>query len=127
MERRFWYGVGVLAVLLVLGFWVAWSMKNTHEPIAACLEQAAQAAAAGDMAQGAAFVEKAKAIWQKRRELTAAVADHNPMEEIDSLFAQLESYASAGYGVEFAAWCRRTAQLVAAVGEAQRLTWQNLL
>lgn len=127
MERRFWYGLGILAVFLTLGLWTAWGMENMHEPVTRRLEQAAQAALSGDLDGGVALAEQAEGIWQRRRGLTAAMADHAPMEEIDSLFSQMKMYAQAGSTVDFAAYCRRIARLVEAVGEAHGLNWQNLL
>lgn len=127
MGRRFWGGVAVLAVLLALGLWVAKSMETTHETVARHLEQAAREALTGDTKQGQQLLQKAQELWQQRRFLTAAVADHAPMEEIDSILSQLESFAAAGDRVSFAAWCSRAARLVEAIGEAHKLTWQNLL
>lgn len=127
MERRFWYGVGILTVFLALGLWTAWGMNANQRPVTEQLEQAAQAALSGDMEQGIVLAMTAKEDWQRHRDLTAAVADHAPMEEIDSLFAQVEIYATAEKTVDFAAYCTRLARLVEAVGEAHSLTWQNLL
>ena len=127
MGRRFWGGVAVLAVLLALGLWVAKSMETTHKAVARHLEQAAREALAGDTKQGQQVLQKAQKLWRQRRFLTAAVADHGPMEEIDSILAQLESLAEAGDRASFAAWCSRAARLVEAIGEAHKLTWQNLL
>ena len=127
MERRFWYGLGILIFFLVLGLLTAWGMGAMHEPVTGQLEQAAQVALAGDMEQGALLAKKAQAGWEKHRDLTAAAADHGPMEEIDSLFSQVEVYARAEKTVEFAAYCTRLARLVEAVGEAHSLNWQNLL
>lgn len=127
MGKRFWSGVGVLVLLLGLGIWVAKSMESTHEAVASHLEQAAREVLSGDTEKGAQALETARQLWQQRRPLTAAVADHAPMEEIDSIFSQLDSYAAAGDRVSFAAWCSRAARLVEAIGEAHKLTWQNLL
>ena len=127
MERRFWYGLGILVVLLALGLWTAWGMERMYRPVTESLEQAAQTAMAGDMDGGTALVRQAYAAWVQHRDLTAAVADHTPMEEIDSLFAQIQVYAVSGKNQDFAAYCSRLARLVEAVGEAHGLTWQNLL
>lgn len=127
MERRFWYGLGILIFFLVLGLLTAWGMEAMHEPVTGQLERAAQVALSGDMEQGALLAQKAQAGWEKHRDLTAAAADHGPMEEIDSLFSQVEVYARAEKTVEFAAYCTRLARLVEAVGEAHSLNWQNLL
>lgn len=127
MERRFWYGLGVLLVLLGLGLWTARGIENRQQPISKALEQAARAALEGDMERGAALVSRAKEAWEQTRGLTATAADHGPMEEIESLFAQIQIYAQAGQQADFSAYCTRLAQLVAAVGEAHKLSWQNLL
>ena len=127
MERRFWYGFGVLVVLMMLGLWTGWAMEQRQNPITADLEQAAQMAMAGDTDRGTALVTKAKTAWERTKILTATAADHGPMEEIESLFAQIQVYARAGEWADFSAYCTRLAQLVAAVGEAHKFSWQNLL
>ena len=127
MERRFWYGLGVLAVLLALGLWTAWGMEVLTQPVTHALEQAAQAALNDDMAQGVALADRAQDIWRRNRGRITAVADHGPLEEIDSLFAQVQIYADTGKTADFAAYCTRLAKLVTAVGEAHGLNWQNLL
>ena len=127
MERRFWYGVVLLVLFLALGLLTGWAMQRAQQPVKDTLEQAAYAALAGNMEQGAALAGKAKADWERCRDWTAAVADHAPMEEIDSLFAQMEIYAKTEQKIEFAAYCARLARLVEAIGQAHELTWQNLL
>lgn len=127
MERRFWYGLGILVLFLALGLWAAWGMENMHVPVTNRLEQAAQAALNGELDKGVALAEQAEDLWEKRRNLTAAMADHGPMEEIDSLFSQTRIYAESGSIMDFAAYCSRIAKLVEAVGEAHGLNWQNLL
>ena len=127
MERRFWYGVGILLVFLGLGLWAAWGMETMHRPVSGRLEQAAQVALDGELPGAMKLVEQAESIWLRRRGLTAALADHDPMEEIDSLFSQVRIYAVTGEKTEFAAYCNRIAKLVEAIGEAHGLTFQNLL
>ena len=127
MERRFWYGLGILLLFLALGLWAAWGMENMHRPVTSYLEQAAQTALDGNLEKGIALEARAERIWQQRRGLTAAMADHAPMEEIDSLFAQVQNYARSGNAADFAAYCGRIARLVEAIGEAHGLNWQNLL
>ena len=127
MESRFWYGLGILTVFLTLGLWAAWGMENMQVPVTEKLEQAAQTALNGQLDGGAVLAEQAESIWQQRRTLTAALADHGPMEEIDSLFSQVRIYAQSDRPAEFAAYCSRIAKLIEAVGEAHGLNWQNLL
>ena len=126
MERRFWYGLGILIFFLVLGLLTAWGMEAMHEPVTGQLEQAAQVALAGDMEQGALLAKKAQAGWEKHRDLTAAAADHGPMEEIDACFAQLEIYCRMKEETAFAAACGETARKAEAMGEAHGLKWENV-
>ncbi len=127
MEKRWIGGAVVLVVLLALGLWIGSGMENLHRPVICDLEEAAQVALTGDMAGAQTYMNRAERFWSQNRWLTAAVVDHSPMEEIDSIFSQLESYGAAGDHVAFAAWCGRAASLVSAMGEVNSLTWQNLL
>ena len=124
---RFWIGVGLLAVFLCLGLWVAKAMDNVHVPVTQLLEQAADEALGGDLETGIALADQAHAVWERHWRGTAAVADHAPMDEIDGLFAQVRSYARAGSVADFAAGCGRLSKLVEAIGEAHSPQWWNLL
>ena len=120
---RFLFGIGLLALLLGIGLYSAHAIDKGLEPIAITLEQASQAAAP----EAKVLLEQARGEWERRWHGTAALADHSPMDEIDSLFALLEKYADAGLTGEFAAHCSRIAQLISAVGGAHSFNWWNLL
>ena len=122
-----WMGTGILALFLALGIWSAVSMDDTHKQIAETLDQAAQSALADDMEAGIAAYREAKASWQKHWRVTASITDHGPMDEIDSLFSEVDVYALTEEMPHFAASCTQLAELVRAVGDAQRLTWWNFL
>ncbi len=124
---RFWFGLTLLALMLAAGLWIGLGMDHAHQDIAAILEQAAEQAMAGDLEQGIALSRQAQTQWDSSWQRTATVADHAPMDEIDSLFAQLQIYGQAGNTVDFAAYCTRLSKLVTAVGEAHALSWKNLL
>lgn len=124
---RFWLGVILLALLLVLGLWITTTIGSTQENIAGILEQAQEKILSGDLASGNALVQKAHAQWQKKWHQTASVIDHAPMDEADSLFAQLQAYGAAGQTEHMAAYCARLSMLIEAIGESQALTWWNLL
>ena len=124
---RGWFGLGILTVLLALGLWVSVLMDSIHAPISQQLETAAQQTLSGDVAAGHATALHARESWDKYWRFSAAFSDHAPMDEIDGLFAQMESYAHADSAREFAACCSRISMLVEAVTEAHRLTWWNLL
>ena len=124
---RFWIGVALLMALLTLGFFAGTAMEQNHNRISDMLEQAAQSAAQGQLERGAALGRQAADHWQQHRNATAAMADHAPMEEIDSLFAQLKIYETTGQADCFATCSAKLSMLVRAVGEAHSLSWWNLL
>jgi hypothetical protein len=124
---RYWLGIGLLVLFLTLGLWVTYAMDNVHSEIAQTLDTAAAQTLSGNLPEGITLVQQAKEQWQAHWHGTASVADHAPMDEVDGLFAQLEVYGQAGLSTDFAAYCARLSNLVAAVGEAHSLTWWNLL
>ena len=124
---RFWFGAGLMALMLAAGLWIGGQMNQLHQEIAASLEQAAKQVMDGDLEGGIALSQQAQKDWDSRWQTTATVADHAPMDEIDSLFAQLQIYGQAGNATDFASYCTRLSKLVAAMGEAHALSWKNLL
>ena len=102
-------------------------MEALQCPIAGELTQAAGAGARSDWDAARLHQETAQRGWRKYWCLTAAFADHQPMEDADSLFARLPVYAAGGDSTEFSACCRELARRVQAIADAQRLTWWNLL
>ena len=108
-------GCVILALLLAAGLGVQWAVEALP----------AQAAAREDWDTALLHQETAQRGWRKAWRLTAAFADHQPMEDVDSLFARLPAYGEDA--VEFSACCRELARRVRAVYEAHSLTWWNLL
>ena len=124
---KFWIGIVLLFLLLSFGLWTGSVMEKTHQQMADTLTAAADTAVGGDVPGAMETAARLREQWQRRRNWVATVADHTPMDEIDSLFAQMEIYGQGGATAEFAACCSRVAQLVKAVGEAHGLSWWNLL
>ncbi len=127
MEHRFYLGICLLAVFLILGVFVAFSMDAAAAPIAQQLEQASQDALSGDMEKSIALAESAKNGWYDHWKCFAMVADHSPMDEIDGLFSEMEVYARSADSVHFSACCAQLSELVEAMADAHRFTWWNLL
>lgn len=125
--KRFWLGIGLLLAFLALGLWVTSAMDRVHEPIATLLEEASQVALSGDLPRGIELSSKAKSQWESHRNITATVADHTPLEEIDKLFAEMEIYGQEEELPHFAACCKQLSTLVRSMGEAHSLTWWSLL
>lgn len=125
--NRAWLGAGILAVLLIAGLVIQHAMDNAHIPVSETLSQAEQEALYGDWETARSLARDAESQWKKAQNYTAAVADHSPMEEIDRLFRELRTYAAGEEQVHFAACCAQLSRLTKAVGEAHRLSLENLL
>lgn len=123
--KRSWLGVGLLGVLLAGGLLVTWAMGRIHEPIARDLSAAGEQALAGNWEHAEELSQKASDGWEKHELFRSCFADHNPTEEIDACFAQLEIYRRMKEETAFAAACGETARKVSAVGEAHKLIWHN--
>lgn len=125
--KRGSFGLGILLLFLGLGLWGSFAMSRFHEPVADTLEQAAQTALTGDLAQAVQGAKDAKATWDRGWGRVAILADHTPMDEIDATFARLEIYAAAENRADFAACANQLAVLISATAEAHELSWRNLL
>jgi hypothetical protein len=125
--NRLWLGVAILLLLMGIGILIGTASKDTHQQISDMLTDAARAAEAGDWIGANRAFFRAKQQWQRHRPGTAAVADHEPMEEIDRHFAQTEVYLTFHRQTDFCAGCRGLSVLTKAMGEAQSVSWWSLL
>lgn len=108
--KRLWVGIILLLILLAGTLAVTGAMDRIYAPMVEALE-------AGDL-------EKAEQRYGRWRQLTAAFADHGPMEEMDALFARAEI---CGDEQERKALCAELAQRAKAMSNAHSPTWWNLL
>ncbi len=125
--KRMYFGLGLLAVLLAVGIGLTAVFVRLHEPLSGALEQAQKAALAGDWEQAASITEKTHRGWKRFCHFTAAVADHEPMEEMDAMFSRLEVLCQMHQADEFVSDCAELARMAEAMAESQKLVWWNLL
>lgn len=125
--KRSWIGLALLLILLACGLLVTWAMDRCHEPILRDLDDAALFAMAGDWEQAQLRMGRAWGIWQDCWHFSASFADHEPMEDIDAVFAHLEVYALRQEETAFAAACRELSRKVEAMSEAHSLVWWNFV
>lgn len=124
--KRSWIGFALLMVLLLGGIFSSWLMGKIHEDVEQDLLQGAECAALGDWDNGIRFFREAKNRWDRWKGFRACFADHGPTEEIDAGFSALEVYGWAREDIPFTAQCCDLAKQVAAVGQAHKLSWENL-
>lgn len=127
MEKRFWIGIALLVFLLAIGFLTAWGMERLHTSGETMLEQAQALALEGDMAQAVQLSRQAEKVWQDSWHITASTADHEPMDDVDRLFSELQVYAHEEDVTHFAATCAQLSVLVRAMYSAHSLTIWNLM
>lgn len=125
--KRCWFGLGLLIALLVGSLLVTGYMDRANMPLADAMEQAGRKALEGDWGNANALAGKARASWEESWNVGAVFADHEPMEDINGLFAQLEAYAQMKDPLGFAAVCGLLKTQLEAMGDAHGFVWWNLL
>lgn len=125
--KRLWVGVLILLLLLGAGIGITVFADHVHTGISDTLGQAADAALAGDWNTATELSAAARNRWTTYRNITASIADHEPMEEIDSLFSQLEVYETTRQALSFSACCEALCVFTKAIGESQSVSWWSLL
>lgn len=118
---RFRIGIGLLLVLLVLCFWSQARMTKLEKPVAELVLQAEASAAGEDWPGAAGSLSRAREQWEDHRTFAAALADHQPLEDVESLFAVAETYSVCRDGTRFRATCQELNRRILAVMEAQEL------
>lgn len=126
MERRFLLGLAILLLVLAFAIGTAFGMKAIHAPGEAALSQAAQYALAGNMEQAIPIARQAYHRWQKYRGITAAFADHNPMDDTERLFQEMLVYAETGEVPHFAACCTQLSTMLKATYETHSFSLKNI-
>ncbi len=125
--KRIWIGVALLGVILFTGFWAGSRMRRIHTPCAIDLERAAACAMAEDWAGATELTQQARQLWRKNWKFSATIAHHQPMDEIDALFEELEIYRAREETAAYCASCMYLSERVRDLGNSFRLSWWNLL
>ena len=125
--KRLWIGVVFLAVILTVGIVLTRVFDRIHTPLSDDLGQASALALDENWEKATALTRQARADWEQYREFIAAVADHEPLEEMERLLDQLDVYADQRRTADFSATCVELACLADAMLESQSLTWWNFL
>lgn len=125
--KRFWLGLGILAGLLILGFWVQHHSETLHEPVVDALKKAQTAAVAEDWEQTEKQIKQAEEHWHSAMDIRSAVCDHDYLEEINTGFAALKVWRKAKDPSATAALCAELINRIDALEEAQHLSLRNVL
>ena len=125
--KRLWIGITILFLLLAVGIGTTVFATRTQKEISQTLAQASEAALEGKWQEAAILSQNAKMEWERCRKATAAISDHEPMEEIDDPFSQMEVYLATNQPLPFSICCASLSVLTEAIGEAHAINWWSLL
>lgn len=120
-------GAGILILLLALGIWVTRYTARTQTRVSGFLVQAREAAEEDRWDRAEALYLQALHCWQAHRRPTAALVDHAPIEQAESLFSRLAVYLRRRDPGAFCSCCAALEAAVRAIGEAHSISWWNLL
>ena len=125
--KRIWIGIVLLGLLLIGGIGTGEFMEQAHDPVARDVRQAGEVVLRDQWELAQALVKRAQDRWEEKWPVTAAIADHEPMDEIDALFAQLKTYAAAKEEIAYSAACAHLASLLEAMSHSHSCNWWNLM
>ena len=124
--KRIWFGGALLIVLLILGLCSGALMERTHLVQAEELDRAARLALSDRWDGAEAAFLKARDSWASSVPLVAALTDHEPMDEIEGFFGELEVFLRLKDASSFSASCLYLARQLEALGKSHSLNLQNL-
>ena len=123
--KRIWFGVALLFVMLILGLGSSNLMERIHENQAEDLSRAAECAMADNWAGAEKYLQSARREWDRNRSLISGLSDHEPMDQAEGLFSQLEVFAASRDRVSFGSTCRYLSSQLEALGKSHSLSLPN--
>ena len=125
--KKLWLGLGLLAALVILGLGALGLLSEKSRRTGEALEQAAEAAGAGDMALACEYAAQLRQYWQTVIPAVDALTSHEETDEIQRALAELLALGRCGTWEEFLALCARLRVMTAHLAEMERPSWYNLL
>lgn len=119
---RFRIGVCLLLALLVLALGAQLGMAAAQKPVEQALKQALSAAQAGDFSAAQGALHRAWEHWDSARTLSAMLADHAFLEDVEANFAMLSLWAQEQERGDFCSLCAATILRLGAISAAHRLS-----
>ena len=124
---RLWIAVGLLVLLLAMGIGMLIAGGFFFRGLSEELEQAGNLALSGFWSEAGEKAEQCQRKWEVSRRFWSAFTDHEPVEEMQKLFSQLEIFRDRQMAVDFAAVCRDLVHLADAIEETHSLYWWSVL
>ena len=124
---RLWIGIGILVILLAMGIGLLWGSGIFFEELSREVEQAGELALSGNWEEAGKKASQSRERWEHWRKFWSSFTDHEPVEQMQALFSQLELYKKQKLEVDFAAVCRNLAHTAEAIDESHSLRWWSVL
>lgn len=125
--KRLWIGIGLLTAMLLSGILTPIILERCHTPAVQDLNRAAELVINENWDTADSFYRRAEKQWKKTRPVTAVFTEHEPMDEIDALFAQLKIYSRSRDKVAYGSTCVYLSSQLDALGDYHDLNFWNLL
>lgn len=125
--KRLWFGVILLGLLLAGGIWMTAALSGIHSDLSGTLSAASVAAQQENWESANALTDSARRVWERYRHITAAFADHEPLEELEQLFAELQICRQLSLEENYALVCSDLSRICAAIAESFQINWWNVL
>ena len=124
--KRIWFGAALLALMLALGLLSSAIMEKTWQTQSENLNRAASLVAEGDWMGARQLQNEAQMEWERKQLLVAALCRHEPIDQIDGLFAQLEVFSEARRAVSFGSTCVYLSRQLDSLGQSHSFNLKNL-
>lgn len=125
--NRLWIGIGLLVIILAMGIGLLWGSAVFFDDFSEEMEQAGKLVMAGNWAEAEKKVAHSRAQWEQWRFFWSSFTDHEPMEQMQNLFSQMDVYRQRQLEVDFAAVCANLSNVAEAIRESHGLKWWSIL
>lgn len=125
--KQVWIGLGLLAVLLLGGIWMGNALEQAHAQQTRDLQQARTAAMEENWNLAGAHLTRARKEWDQKRNVSSVLYRHDPLDQIDGLFAQLEAQLACRDRAGFCGNCALLAKNLQNLPQSHSFHWRNLL
>lgn len=127
MMKKGWFAGGLLILLVGLSLWHVAAMGKLTEELWDTLAQAEEQAEQGNWEEAARLTEQANQCWKDRDFYLHVTLQHKVMDEVRVGFAEVEEFLQNRESGEYSAANARLMNQLALLGEAEKLTLENLL
>lgn len=116
----------ILIGLLSFGLWSTCYLGQQTQRTQNELGAAFPLAAAGELERAHRHTEKAAAAWKKASRLAACLAEHQVLDQIESLFGELEAWVQVDNPQQYTAALMRLSVLLNTLADGERPFFHNL-